>query len=462
MNRTGAGSVGMRVGAYHFARPTGGSDATVVASAIAQADAFLAFAQPRPGDLLPALDLETTGGLSASRLTAWTQAWLDEVAAEFGVKAIIYASTDFWKTALGDTSVFAAAGHALWIAHWTKAALPSLPGGGWGGRSWLFWQWTDCESVPGIAHCVDGDRFNGTSLATATIPALPSGRPVSTARPSIVGTPQAGWLLAAIPGRWGGGKPASFAYRWRRCDAAGAGCVPIAGAGSETYTPTTADVGHALVVSATATAGGRAVAVSRPTLAVAGSGAPSGSAPAPVSPPTIQGRAQAAGAFRAGRDVDRIAKLLRLPVAALRSDRDGLRSDPRQGFCEVHDHPRRHRRDAVARGDSDRARRLRLGGDGSHPSRRTRTRAAGRGRLRDGATGTGWSRDHARPPGHRHLAARRGAGACAGRARSGPKPARAPRHSSLAPHRRACAAGLARRSAVRGRARARSSRLPAR
>src|SRR5712691_3804444 len=45
-----------------------------------QADAFVAFAQPQGGDLLPVLDLEKSGSLSSSRLTAWTQAWLDEVA----------------------------------------------------------------------------------------------------------------------------------------------------------------------------------------------------------------------------------------------------------------------------------------------------------------------------------------------------------------------------------------------
>jgi len=37
LNRAGAGSVGLRVGAYHLARPSGASDAAIVASAIAQA-----------------------------------------------------------------------------------------------------------------------------------------------------------------------------------------------------------------------------------------------------------------------------------------------------------------------------------------------------------------------------------------------------------------------------------------
>jgi GH25 family lysozyme M1 (1,4-beta-N-acetylmuramidase) len=293
LNRSGAGAAGMRVGAYHFARPTGTSDAAVAASAIAQADYFLAFAQPRRGDLVPVLDLEKSGGLSSARLTAWTQAWLDQLAARLGVKPVIYASPSFWKTALGDTPIFALAGNRLWIAHWTKAGLPILPGAGWGGLGWTFWQWTDCVRVPGIVNCVDGDRFNGATIAPGTIPAYPSGTPVAGSPPLIVGTPQTGRLLAATSGDWDGGKPVSFGYQWQTCDAVGAGCTPIAGAVKQSYTPTAVDVGHALVVSITAqTAGGTAVANSPATLAVASSGTPAPAAPAATTPPTIQGTAQ--------------------------------------------------------------------------------------------------------------------------------------------------------------------------
>jgi lysozyme len=290
VNRSGAGGAGVRFGAYHFARPTGGSDAAATANAIAQADYFLAFAQPKRGDLLPVLDLEKNGGLSVARLTVWTQAWLGQVAARLGANPIIYASPAFWKTSLGDTPVFALAGNPLWIAHWTKASLPTLPGAGWGGLGWAFWQWTNCDHVAGIVGCVDGDRFNGTNVATAAIPAFPTGPPVSSSSPSIVGTPQSGKVLAAVPGLWGGGKPVAFAYQWLSCDAAGAGCTPIAGATGASYTPNAVDVGHALAVSVTATtAAGSAVAVSSATLAV--SGTSTAAAPKAAAPPTIQGTA---------------------------------------------------------------------------------------------------------------------------------------------------------------------------
>ncbi len=291
LNRLGANGVGLHVGAYHFARPAGSTNVALTSSAIAQADHFLSAAQPKRGDLLPVLDMEQTGGLSSGPLTAWTQAWLGEIVARLGVKPMIYASPNFWKTSLGDTPVFATAGHRLWIAHWTKAARPLVPGANWGGLGWTFWQWTDCAHVPGISGCVDGDRLNGTNFAPATIPRFPAGPPVPDELPSILGTPQVGHALAAVPGLWTGGKPVSFKYRWQRCDIDGADCASIAGATRETYTPAAADAGFTLVVSVNAlTAAGAATAGSAPTAPVPGT---AGTAPKSLSPPTISGTAQA-------------------------------------------------------------------------------------------------------------------------------------------------------------------------
>jgi GH25 family lysozyme M1 (1,4-beta-N-acetylmuramidase) len=302
LNRFGAGGVGVRVGAYHFARPTGSSDAAVAASAIAQADYFLAYAQPKAGDLLPVLDLEATGGLSSAQLTAWTQAWLEEVRARLGVAPVVYASPHFWQTALGDTPVIAAAGDPLWIAHWTQAALPILPGAGWGGFGWTFWQWTDCTKVPGIVRCVDGDRFNGDDLGVASIPPAPRGPPIAGLPPEIVGTPETGQLLAATPGDWSGGKPIAFAYQWERCSPA-QGCTTIDGATSETYTPTPADAAYTLEVSVAAQGPGgtTASATSPPTLAVAGTGVAPAAAPTTTTTPSVQGTAQAGQTLTAVR-----------------------------------------------------------------------------------------------------------------------------------------------------------------
>ena len=285
LNRSGANAASISIGGYHFARPAGTNDVTLTASAIAQADHFVDIAQPRGGDLPPVLDLETAGGLSVTNLVKWTQAWVTEVTARTGLQPLVYTSPAFWKKSLGDTTAFALAGNQLWIAHWTSGASPTVPASNWGGLGWTFWQWSDCQHIPGIATgCVDGDRANGV----ATIPALPTGTPSSATVPTILGTPRAGVKLAALPGTWNGGKPITFAYQWLVCNGS---CTAIPGATLETFTPTVTQVGHTLEVSVTATArGGTALATSAPSAVVAA--ANGALPPAVLTPPVVSGTAQ--------------------------------------------------------------------------------------------------------------------------------------------------------------------------
>ncbi|HLY95355.1 MAG TPA: GH25 family lysozyme [Gaiellaceae bacterium] len=294
-NREGTEGLGMRFGAYHFALPAGTSAATILSSAIAQADHLLDVAQPQPGELPPVLDLEVTGSLSLTNLQAWARAWLDEVYARTGVNPLVYTSPAFWKKYLGDTQAEAAAGNKLWIAHWTTNGSPTLPAQQWGGLSWQFWQWSDCQHVPGITTgCVDGDRFNGPDPSLVAIPPYPTGAPVQSVPPTIVGAAQSGKVLAGVPGVWTGGKPVAFLYQWLRCDAAGANCIPITNAIAERYTPGIDDVGHALVLTVTTqNSDGVASASSPPTVAIAASGTTSPSRPASTSAPTVSGTVQA-------------------------------------------------------------------------------------------------------------------------------------------------------------------------
>jgi GH25 family lysozyme M1 (1,4-beta-N-acetylmuramidase) len=292
-NRNGSEGAGLVFGAYHFARPAGNNLAAATASAIKQANHFLAVAAPQPGELPPVLDLEKTGSLSKQRLLAWTLAWLGQITARTGVEPFLYTSPLFWKSNLGDSTAAAAAGTGLWIAHWTSKSNPLVPAQNWNGDGWRFWQWTDCVSVPGIGHCSDGDRLNGTKLASVAIDPFPSGLPVLSIPPTIVGPPEAGQLLAAVPGLWEGGKPLTFTYQWRRCDAAGANCVAIANATAETYKPTSDDVGHSLKVFVTATSvGGAASTASDPTTAVSPAGTSPAARPTNLKPPLISGTAQ--------------------------------------------------------------------------------------------------------------------------------------------------------------------------
>jgi len=109
--------------------------------------------------------------------------------------------------------------------------------------------------------------------------------PTATAAPAISGTAVVGNALSTSNGSWSGGGALSYGYVWARCDLAGAGCVPIAGASAASYTLTSADQGATLraTVSATNSAGSSS-STSSPSAVVqvapapAPSGGPCGSA----------------------------------------------------------------------------------------------------------------------------------------------------------------------------------------
>jgi GH25 family lysozyme M1 (1,4-beta-N-acetylmuramidase) len=163
VNHAAARTVGLLFAAYHFAFPLSSPD-----DAVLQADWFAQNAALLPGDLVPALDLEQSGGLSTSDLQAWVGAWLGEVYAKLGVRPMIYTSPTFWANFMGNTTLFADQGYAvLWVAHWNTSS-PTVPANDWGGHGWTFWQYSDCGSVAGISGCVDLDRYNGADLTGLT------------------------------------------------------------------------------------------------------------------------------------------------------------------------------------------------------------------------------------------------------------------------------------------------------
>lgn len=260
-NRMEAGTEEIPFGAYHFARPDGGGIAAAQADAASEVQHFLAIADPQPGDLIPVLDLEVTGGLPPNRLIAWTQAWLDGVESALGVKPLIYTSPNFWSTNMNDTTTFAAQGFPLWIAHYTSAAEPRTPAGDWNGNGWSFWQWTSCATVPGITGCADEDRFEGTDLSPFRIPGAPLPEPSpgpaippsNQAPPQVSGDAEVGGRLTASPGTWTGSEPLSYSYAWRRCESDGSGCAAVFDGTGPTYDVVPADFGRRMKVTVTAT-----------------------------------------------------------------------------------------------------------------------------------------------------------------------------------------------------------------
>lgn len=157
--RTNAQAAGLVVTGYHFARPDGNPT-----KPREEARWFVSQLNLQPGMIVPALDLERGGGLGKTALTAWVQAWLDEVYLLTGARAMIYVSPSFWRNYLGDTRTFADQGYdVLWVAHWGVSS-PSVPASNWGGKGWTFWQYTSDGTVPGIDGRVDLNRYNGTDL----------------------------------------------------------------------------------------------------------------------------------------------------------------------------------------------------------------------------------------------------------------------------------------------------------
>jgi hypothetical protein len=77
---------------------------------------------------------------------------------------------------------------------------------------------------------------------------------IATVQPTIAGTGKVGAMLTGSTGTWAG-SPTSYNYAWQRCNANGRICAPISNATASTYTATSADAGHKLLVIVQAVAG---------------------------------------------------------------------------------------------------------------------------------------------------------------------------------------------------------------
>ncbi len=195
-----------------------------------------AFATPQPGELPPVLDLEATGNLSARLLQAWTQ----------GVDAGGLRPPRCPSRRLLVTGVLAGASRRLDVGRGGRdAALDRALDD----REQTVDPRPELERPRLDVLAVDQLRLRARHRPLhrrrpderSELPRRSRSRRTRPTRrrspppPSIVGTPEAGKLLSAVPGVWDGGKPLSFTYQWRQCDAAGANCVDIAGATREKY-----------------------------------------------------------------------------------------------------------------------------------------------------------------------------------------------------------------------------------
>jgi lysozyme len=146
----GAREAGVMRGVYQFFRPT--------QDPIAQANLVLAaIADRAPGDLPPAIDVETTGGLPPAEVEAKVRAWIDHVTAAIGRPPIIYAGYYSWQDYTGNANLTSS---PLWHAQYTSAPCPNIPTP-W--TRWQFWQHSSTGTVPGVlGEPTDMNVFAGT------------------------------------------------------------------------------------------------------------------------------------------------------------------------------------------------------------------------------------------------------------------------------------------------------------
>lgn len=142
-NWLGAKENKMIRGAYHYYRPNENS--------MEQAELFIKTVTLEKGDLPPVLDIEKLPkNQSIDNLKIGLKRWLNAVESHYGVKPIIYTGEryydDFLKEEFSD--------YLFWIANYNFYREEIA-------EDWLFWQFTEKASAPGIKGNVDVNIYNG-------------------------------------------------------------------------------------------------------------------------------------------------------------------------------------------------------------------------------------------------------------------------------------------------------------
>jgi lysozyme len=142
-NWLGAKENKMIRGAYHYYRPNENS--------LEQAELFIKTVTLKKGDLPPVLDIEKLPKeQSIDRLKIGLRRWLKTVELHYGVRPIIYTGEkyydDFLKEEFSD--------YLFWIANYNFYREEIQDG-------WLFWQFTEKATVPGIDYKTDINIYNG-------------------------------------------------------------------------------------------------------------------------------------------------------------------------------------------------------------------------------------------------------------------------------------------------------------
>jgi lysozyme len=130
-------------GAYHYYRPNENS--------IEQANLFIKTVKLQKGDLPPVLDIERLPkNQPLDSLKKGLKRWLNKVEEHYKVRPIIYTGERYY----GDFLKEEFSEYLFWIANYNfyREKIED---------DWLFWQFTEKASLPGIKHRVDVNIYNG-------------------------------------------------------------------------------------------------------------------------------------------------------------------------------------------------------------------------------------------------------------------------------------------------------------
>jgi lysozyme len=135
---------GLKVGSYHFFRPK--------TPVLTQLENFMTQCRPGEQDLIPMIDVETTGGLSSEEFCDSLYAFLDLIEEAYHQQPLIYTFRNFYnKHLVGKINDY-----KLMIAMYTEEE-PVLADG----RDITMWQYTSHGRIVGIRGSVDKSRFMG-------------------------------------------------------------------------------------------------------------------------------------------------------------------------------------------------------------------------------------------------------------------------------------------------------------
>lgn len=137
----GARGVGIKAGAYHFARMGANTP-------WAEFDNFMSVVGHWSLDLPVALDLEADFGISGQAATEWALAWLQEAEREFKRRPVVYTSRRIITEKLSGGAGLEA--YPLWTPRWGDQPVNLNP---W--SNWHIWQYTNKGVVQGIPGEVD-------------------------------------------------------------------------------------------------------------------------------------------------------------------------------------------------------------------------------------------------------------------------------------------------------------------